>query len=280
MTEIFTSDGLADLSALGLSPSDIEARRHFLGGSDATIVGHANPKEVNALWAFKRGGPPLDLSMELPAMLGLWTEAFNLAWTQRVLGIRILRRGERVTSAEIPWMAATLDGWTEDGRLVQAKHVNGFWKEKDLVDFYAAQVHHEMLVTGAREALLCVIYGNQKHVVHRVPFDPFFADALLEAERAFWSAVEEGREPHPVVVEPPPPPPSEMREVSMEGNNAFAVAAAEWMERRTAAKLFAATEDALKGMMEKDVRRIHGHGIEVVRDGRGRTIRELKKEAV
>lgn len=276
----FRPDGSVDLALLGLTQAAIEARRHFVGGSDATIIGKADPAAINKLWAFKRGAPPEDLSEELAVQLGIFTEPFNIAWTEKKLGRRITRRGEVVRHPDIPWMAATLDGW-DDGRVVQAKHVNGFWKPAELLAHYSFQLHHEMIVTGAREALLVVIFGNQKHEIFTVPYDAYFAGELLEAEEAFWAAVQDGREPHPAPVAPLPLPAEALVPVDMTGSNEFADAAARWLQHRPSAEAFAKAEADLKGLIPDTAAKAYGYGVEVVRNARGaKSVRALKSETV
>jgi predicted phage-related endonuclease len=264
------ADGVADLSRLGLSAEAIARRRGCIGGSDATIIAGGDDDEVNALARFKMGGAPLDLSERIEAMLGLWTEPFNLAWLERSLGQMVSRRGEVVIDPDCPWRACTLDGWIEDTRsVVQAKHVNGFWKPDALIAFYTAQVHHEMLCTGAREALLSVIFGNHKHLCFRIPFDPLFAGELAEAEAFFWSAVQKGELPRSTPVTPPPPELDVMIEVDMSGVNSYADAAARYIDNRPAVMIFEEAEADHKAAMPANAKRIYGHGVEVTRDKRG-----------
>jgi hypothetical protein len=98
---------------------------------------------------------------------------------------------------------------------------------------------------------------------------------LLEAEQRFWDCVLTGSEP--VAVEPPPPPrPIGIREVCLEGNNAWASAAFDWLEHRDAAKIHASACASIKSLVEADVSRAFGHGIEAKRSKSGAiTIREF-----
>ena len=62
------------------------------------------------------------------------------------------------------------------------------------------------------------------------------------------------------------------------GNNAWAVAAADWLEYRTAAKTHAVACTAIKSLVEDDVARAFGHGIEAKRSKAGAlTISELAR---
>jgi hypothetical protein len=98
---------------------------------------------------------------------------------------------------------------------------------------------------------------------------------LLEAEEQFWECVLSGREPVPLAP-PPPPRPIGTREVCFEGNNAWASAACEWLTHREAAKAHASAVTLIKSLVEQDVARAFGHGIEAKRSRSGAiTIRDL-----
>ena len=81
----------------------------------------------------------------------------------------------------------------------------------------------------------------------------------------------------PVTCEPPPPPrPTGTREICFDGNNAWASAAVDWIQHRDAAKTHAAASGLIKSLVEEDVARAFGHGIEAKRSKSGAiTIREL-----
>jgi hypothetical protein len=81
----------------------------------------------------------------------------------------------------------------------------------------------------------------------------------------------------PVAVDPPPAPrPVGTREVCLEGNNAWAFAAGDWLKHREAAKAHASACASIKSLVEVDVSRAFGHGVEAKRSKSGAiTIREL-----
>jgi hypothetical protein len=75
---------------------------------------------------------------------------------------------------------------------------------------------------------------------------------------------------------PPPPRPNATRELCFDGNNAWAAAAADWLETRIAAKRHVDAGASIKDLLEADVARAFGHGIEAKRSKSGAiTIKEL-----
>ena len=76
----------------------------------------------------------------------------------------------------------------------------------------------------------------------------------------------------------PPPRPIGTREVCLEGNNAWASAAIDWLDHREAAKDHVAACQSIKSLVDDDVARAFGHGIEAKRSKSGAiTIRELAR---
>jgi hypothetical protein len=125
-------------------------------------------------------------------------------------------------------------------------------------------------------AVLSVLFGNHRHEIIEVESDWRYQRELLKAEGDFWACVQDGHEP--VAAAPPPPPkPVGFREICLEGNNAWAAAASDWLGHRAAAKRHSEAVSNLKELVEADVARAFGHGIEIKRSKAGAlTIREYQ----
>lgn len=137
------------------------------------------------------------------------------------------------------------------------------------------QLQHNMAVADVDRAVLSVIFGNSKYELFEVAADWLYQIDLFKAEQAFWSAVLTG-EPPIAVPAPPAPRPIATRELNFEGNNAWAAAAADWIEHNAAARTHAVACRALKELIDEDVNRAFGHGVEAKRSKSGAiTIREL-----
>ena len=254
-------------------------RREGIGGSDANIILSGNRDRILGLWREKRGDQPsADLSAHLPVMLGCWTEPFNRMWFEKMSGQRIDRLQLVLTCPTNPWRRCTLDGYLpETDTIWEAKHTNAFAKAEEVLERYMPQLQHNMAVARVERAVLSVIFGNHKYEMFEVASDWIYQIELLQAEADFWDCVQTGREPVPA---PPPVPPRPVgtREVCLERNNAWAAAAADWLQHRDAAKVHAAACASLKELVETDVVRAFGHGIEARRSKAGAiTIRELQR---
>jgi hypothetical protein len=266
-----------ELAVLRLGKAEQQRRRSGVGGSDANVILSGDPAMVYQLWLEKRGEvDPADLSSNLPVMLGSWTEAFNRQWYQQLTGDVVSRPGKHFKCSRHHWRRCTLDGIVESKAAVwEAKHTSAFAKPEEMLERYVPQLQHNMAVTGYERAILSVIFGNNKFELFEVAADWLYQIELLDAEQSFWECVQTGKEP--VAAEPPPPPrPIGTREVCLDGSNSWASAAFDWFEHRQAAKLHASACTSIKNLVEKDVSRAFGHGIEAKRSKSGAiTIREL-----
>ncbi|MCF2514854.1 YqaJ viral recombinase family protein [Sphingomonas sp. G124] len=265
------------LEQLGLDEGERAGRLAGIGGSDANIILSGDRDRILALWREKRGeaeGP--DLGANLAVMLGCWTEPFNRLWYEKLTGQRVDRLAVALTCPTNPWRRCTLDGYIVDSDTIwEAKHSNAFAKAEEVLERYMPQLQHNMALARVERAILSVIFGNHKYELFEVASDWVYQIELLQAEVDFWDCVQTGREPVPAVP-PTPPKPIGVREVCLEGNNAWAAAAADWLANRDAARLHASATNELKQLVEPDVARAFGHGIEARRSKAGAiTIREL-----
>jgi hypothetical protein len=267
------------LEQLGLAPAQHAFRLQGIGGSDANTILSGDEERITRLWREKRGElDPEDLSDRLPVMLGCWTEAFNRQWYEQVTGLRVSQVGAAEACLELPWRRCTLDGFVAaKGAVFEAKHVNAFAKGEEVLERYMPQLQHNMAVTYSDRALLSVIFGNHKWEVFEVAADWLYQEELLIAETRFWDCVRSGEPPVPAPV-PAAPKPVGMREMCFEGNNAWAAAAADWLDNREAAKRHGAAATTLKGLVPDDASRAFGHGLEIKRSKAGAlSIRKLSQ---
>ena len=265
------------LDQLRMGEQQQAGRLAGVGGSDANIILSGDRDKILGLWREKRGEQPcVDLSCNLPVMLGCWTEPFNLMWYEKLTGQTVDRLQLTLTCPTNAWRRCTLDGYiASTDSIWEAKHTNAFARSEEVVERYMPQLQHNMAVARTERAILSVIYGNHKYEMFEIASDWVYQIELLQAEIDFWDCVQTGREPVPA---PPPLPPRPVgtREVCLEGSNAWAVAAADWLEHREAAKRHAAATSQLKELIEPDVARAFGHGIEAKRSKAGAiSIREL-----
>lgn len=251
-------------------------RKLGIGGSDANIIMGGDEEKILRLWKEKRGEQePEDLSDVLMVQMGVWTEPYNRQWFERKTGRAVTNAGEQKICLDYPFMLCTLDGMTDKGHtLWEAKHVNAFTKAGDVVSKYAPQLHHNMIVTGARMATLSVFFGNHAWDCFDVPYDEEYAEELIATEENFWNCVQGGIQPVVGITKYTGPI---ERKVSFEGNNQWANLASDFIFNQDAAKRFEDAKDGLKALVPQDAAEATGHGIIAKRNQAGSvTIKQIK----
>jgi predicted phage-related endonuclease len=249
-----------------------EARRHFIGGSDARIIMGQDEKALIRLWQEKRGEVGQeDLSANLIVQLGVATEDLNRVWYERNAGHAITAVQSRVRHPVISWMAATLDGMVmETGAVYEAKFMLPWsFSEGAAAEKHMAQLQHNMWVTNAKTAALSIITGGGKWVEVVIAADPLYQHLLLTAEKKFWRCVQSGDRPHLFGVVPPKPRIEGVRIVDMAASNSWAEFAALYCSSRAAFIEHERAKTELKGLMPEDAKEAFGHGIRAKRSKSG-----------
>src|ERR1700687_3045362 len=247
-------------------------RRQFIGGSDARIIMGKDEKALHRLWREKRGETAaLDLSGVLIVQLGLVTEDLNRRWYELNSGHRIADIQRHAVHRTIPWMAATLDGLVkETGAVFEAKFMLPWsFSEEAAAEKHMAQLQHNMLVAGTKQAVLSIINGGGKWLELSIEADPIYQTILIAAEKAFWRAVKTGETPVLFDCEPPKPRIEAVRVVDMNASNSWAEFAALFCETREAYLDHERAKSELKGLMPEDAKEAMGHGIRAKRSKSG-----------
>jgi len=254
------------------NPENQTDRRHFVGGSDARVIMGGDEDALIRLWQEKRGEiAPADLSGELIVQLGLVTEDLNRAWYERISGKRVGNRQARKFHPSIVWMAATLDGLVEEtGAVFEAKFMLPWsFSEQAAAEKHMAQLQHNMLVVGSKQAVLSIITGGGKWVEILISADAVYQTALIYAERAFWRAVSGGEPPALFNAEPPRVRIEAVKVVDMSTSNAWAEFAALFCDTRQAFLDHERSKSELKTLMPEDAKEAIGHGIRAKRSKSG-----------
>ena len=76
----------------------------------------------------------------------------------------------------------------------------GKWDEGP-PDHYRIQVHHQMITSGKREAVLAVLIGGNEYRDYEINWNDGVAEGLYANERKFWECVENDTPPPPQTAE-------------------------------------------------------------------------------
>lgn len=188
---------------MSLTPQELERRRHFLTASDVpAILGKSPWNNAADVFLAKVAGlvPKTNAAMEAGSLL----EPKVLEWAESRLG-PILPGDWRVHDNGIN--AASLDGMTADGEIVEAK-TSGIvgpgnprdWGEEgtdEIPEYYLAQVYAQLLVTGARRAWVPALIGGRGFVLYCVWPNERALAAIEAVSVQFWTGCVLAKEPPP-----------------------------------------------------------------------------------
>jgi len=189
-----------------LTAEQVEARRHGLGGSDASAIVGVNPyRGPLDVWA--RFHLPTEHVESAPARWGNLLEPAVCEEYAHREGVKLRTVEASVRHPEHPWMLANPDRLVVGARRGLEAKTAGIrqaarWGEGDgsepgdVPDEYRIQCHHYMAVFDYDEWDVAALIGGQDFRVYRLHRDLEMEEMLIEAEREFWERyVVTGRQP-------------------------------------------------------------------------------------
>jgi len=252
-----------------LTEAQRKLRDGKLTGSRVGVLMTGDKAKIIQLWRELCGDPTaIEESLDdiWAVQLGSCTESLNLDWYTKIKGKPVIRRGEVVIHPDYPWASATLDGFDDTiPAPIEAKHTSGFTKHDEVLQRYMPQFHWQMECTRTRYCVATIIEGARQPTVDIIEYDKGYAEELMARALKFMThvwALTEPVELDPVIA----PQISRLRDYDMSGSNAWASAAADWLEHRLAKIKYDEAEKQLKGLVQDDARTATGHGVVVKRD--------------
>ena len=181
----------------------LEERRKGIGGSDiAAILGLSPWKTAYQVYREKRKEVE-DWSGNDLTDWGKRMEPAIRQWYSDTTGRSVRLPDKIMYHSKHPFMLASLDGFTDDGRIVEIKTARSGkkWGEPgtdQIPDYYAVQVHHYMTVTGLGVTDVPVSIAGGAPALYEVPADKEISQMIIESCAAFWERVVDGNPPEPV----------------------------------------------------------------------------------
>ena len=178
----------------------LEERRKGIGGSDiAAIMGLSPWKTAYQVYQEKRkevgeweGNTATDWGRRL--------EPAIRQWYSDQTGRSVKLPDQILYHKKYPFMLASLDGFTDDRRIVEIKtsRISKGWGDpgtNEIPDYYALQCQHYMLVTGFEVTDVPVSIGGGSPELYEVPEDKELQEMILDAASGFWQRVIDGNPP-------------------------------------------------------------------------------------
>lgn len=177
----------------------LAARQTGIGASEiASVLGMTTWSSPLKLYAEKVGAVPRD---ELDAVEAVrWGKRLEPVIAQvfaETTGRRIWPSQVLLRSKAHPWALATLDYWVSEGDNnntwpLEIKNVTAYkaedW-ENGVPEYYRAQVHQQMLVTGAQRATSAALLGGNRLIWCDVERDEQLIRKITYHGELFWERV-------------------------------------------------------------------------------------------
>jgi len=256
---------------MALSATQHAARENKIGASFAPYLLAGDADKILQEWKRLVGAPDYEaenLEDVWAVQLGSYLESFALDWHQRRTGRVLTRRGESVPHPVRSYVAATLDCFREDDRcVIDCKVIGGWRRIDDACAFYTPQMIVQAGCVEAQAAALLIVHGGAEPAEYPITWDADYEAEVWRRIDNFYRAVCDLAPPveMPAIAAPVPA----VREADLSRSNAWVSAATEWLGNRAAAKTFSAAEKSLKALVEPDVKRAFGGGIEAIKNKAG-----------
>jgi len=181
----------------------LEERRKGIGGSDiAAIMGLSHWTTAYQIYQNKRGEVK-DWEGNETMDWGKRMEPAIRQWYSDQTGRAVRLPDKIMYHKDYPFMLASLDGFTDDRRVVEiktARYSQG-WGEPgtdQIPESYMCQVQHYLAVTGFDFCDVAVSIGGAPPVLYIVKADLELQGLLIEAEKEFWQKVQAGIPPEAI----------------------------------------------------------------------------------
>ena len=181
----------------------LEERRKGIGASDCSAVMGINPWRTPYQVYLEKRGEIKSWSGNQQAAWGLLMEPALRQFYSDATGRDVMLPNKIMYSTKHPYMLASLDGYTDDQRIVELKTARSCrgWGESgtnQIPEHYALQVHHQMIVTGFKSADVVVSIAGGSPSIYTVEADKEISEMIIEACAKFWERVQSGNPPDPV----------------------------------------------------------------------------------
>jgi len=182
----------------------LSIRNKYIGGSDAGSVTGMNPyKGQIALW-MEKTGKAKPFEGNITTEVGQQLEAFVATLFERNTGKKVRRVNATLVNDLYPFACANIDRRVVgENAILECKTTNSvpnmkLFRNGEFPESWYCQITHYMAVTGAEKAYLAVLVGCREFKLFTLNRDQDEIDALMAAEKEFWSHVENDTAPVPV----------------------------------------------------------------------------------
>lgn len=256
---------------MALTAAQKALRENIVGASFVPMLMAAKEDAILNEWRRLVGDPDYvdeDLTDNWPVQFGNYMEPFMLDWHERRTGQVLTLKGMRCPHPELEYLAATLDAFrASDKTVIDAKTAHAYRILDDVRAYYVGQLVVQKSCVSALRAALLIVHGGTEPQEFEVIWDAAYEQQVWERIKWFWSRVETMQPPCQIPAIKGPVP--AVRIVDFTRNNTWGNAAGIYIANKKAAGDFNDSVKTIKGLLEADVAKAHGHGIIASRNRAG-----------
>ena len=179
----------------------LSIRKNYIGGSEAgALIGLNEHETPYTLWAKKTGRIP-EFAGNVTTRVGAYLEELVAKMFSEETGKHVRKKNRIIVNDAYSFACADVDRIVVgEPALLEIKTTNSIpvmrkTKAGEYPNTWYCQMTHYLAVTGLERAYLAVLVGGREFLTFTLERDQAEIDALMEAERKFWTLVEEDTPP-------------------------------------------------------------------------------------
>jgi len=189
---------------MSLTETQLEARKTYIGSSDAKTIYESDPIAWEELILQKQGGQPIefDKAARMRIDAGSFMESFVIDKFSEAAKVKATAWGIEFDKG---YLHSTTDAMTSTGHVIEAKTHWGFMDIEELADLYAPQCQHHMLVTDTKFCWLPVFFGVRARLEWRqIKRDDDWLESYQKQAELFYDWLINGNKPNNMEFMVPP----------------------------------------------------------------------------
>lgn len=188
------------------TPAQLAERRKYLGASESSAALGLSPWFSPVELFLDKIGQGAPIEETIPMMVGTALEPVTLALFERETGLVADLRQQVFVDENCPWRRCTVDGYTSDDWIVEAKSSGDFrgWGDADdeIPQHYLYNAMHSLkCIPQAKGVYFPVLLGGRSFELYRVKRDDEMVDLVCKGEELFMERVRNHTPPEPKSVD-------------------------------------------------------------------------------
>jgi predicted phage-related endonuclease len=262
-----------------ITKEQVLRRNTGIGGSDAKTIASGNLEDWHELWLEKTGQATKSFNTHTKFLMALGNAVEPVTLNRLSREVPLLEpdtssvdkfnaylKELEMVDPDISYLRCNLDALTKDRIPVEVKYHTGNKTIQELMDYYAPQLQHNMLISQSSIIIFAVTFGRYGNFSYlKVKADPDWQSSYVGKCGEFWDHVVKNTPPVVPTTRLPQAKQSAIVSVDMSGDNAWADQAHKWITHKPSVEVFKEAEETLKSKVPPKANIAFGNGIVIKR---------------